>query len=372
MRKAQAVKFWKEVRESTQTEPVVAKYKNKKGYDSARTLLRYVQANSAFKDGLSTDEVTEKTGWGRGYVEKIRVWWVEYFGGDDTGPTNATIANGFGSLCDRHRKDLLLLLDWLRHTIHAPSVDFRAYPADFGLENTLPSGDVSKDRLVSLGFVSPSGGFSMSDPLAAVFGQFQGVPAVEIVVADGNPARVRFQVEEEVIWQSLQQHLSGDSLQDALMRWEDGLLTECWARGDLNAAIKAKAEEVFQAQVTDASPPEARLTTALIWLTRQELTRRALGLGASDLLERLKQDGGRLEDPRTGTYLIAGLAAGTNLKALLLDLIEMLTECREVKAGAAAHERLEVATAKARRAAEEHLVRHTVPGRCNWCPTGLQ
>ena len=157
-----------------------------------------------------------------------------------------------------------------------------------------------------------------------------------------------------------------------MLEWRESLLAECRSRAELNAAVKAEAEEVFRTPVTLASPPgEARLTPALIWLSREELTRRALNLGANDLLERVSQAGGQVDDHRTGTYLMAGLASDAELKQLLKQLIDTLAECSETRAAAEAHEELRAATVRAWRTIEGHLMRHKLPGRCEWCPTGI-
>ena len=191
--------------------------------------------------------------------------------------------------------------------VHTPCLGFQAHPADFGLESLLGPQEVAGERVVPLGYVTPGRGFDQADPFAAIYGQVHGPAGVEVVLVNGNPEKVRFHRQEEVIWQSLQQHLEGTHSWDDLSMWQEALLEECRARGDLNAAIKKEAERTIHAPVERASPPEGRLTQALIWQTREELTRMALGLGASDLLERVTQGGGKLDDPQTGAFLTTGL-----------------------------------------------------------------
>lgn len=75
MKKAQAVKFWKAVQESTEVQEVISAFANKKGYGGARTLERYVQAAAGFRDGASDETVAARTGWSPRYVCRIRDWW---------------------------------------------------------------------------------------------------------------------------------------------------------------------------------------------------------------------------------------------------------------------------------------------------------
>ena len=268
-----------------------------------------------------------------------------------------------------HQQDLLAVLQQLHDAVHTPALQFEAQPVDFGLEDLLPAGDIAPERIVPLGYITPGGGFSGADPRAAVYGQVHGPADVEVVVVGGIPSRVRFQWEEEPVWDAAQQHLEGDLLLESVDNWRDALVAECRARGELNSEVKARAEEIFGAPVTETSPlGEARLTLALVWLVRQELTRRALGLGISDLWDRVKQQGGEMSDPNTNTYLMEGLSGDAELKYLLRKLIGDLEGGSKAGAAADAHRQVEATTLEARRAAKEHLLRHRLPGKCRWCP----
>jgi len=75
MKKPQALKFWKALHESTNSTPIVEQFKNKKGYDSRRTLKRWAQADSLFQCGASSEDVAAKTEWSIISVLKIRAWW---------------------------------------------------------------------------------------------------------------------------------------------------------------------------------------------------------------------------------------------------------------------------------------------------------
>jgi len=80
MKKGQAVKFWKELSNSTSAKEVVSAFANKRGYGGKRTLERYVQADYGFKQRISSEEIARKTGWSVKYINKIREWWEEEFG----------------------------------------------------------------------------------------------------------------------------------------------------------------------------------------------------------------------------------------------------------------------------------------------------
>ncbi|MFC1955038.1 hypothetical protein ACFLWZ_00615 [Chloroflexota bacterium] len=75
MKKAQVLKFWTAIGESTNNKEVVSAFANKHGYSSQRTLIRFAQALDGFKQGLTSDEISKKSGWGLSFVNKIREWW---------------------------------------------------------------------------------------------------------------------------------------------------------------------------------------------------------------------------------------------------------------------------------------------------------
>ena len=79
MKKGQAVKFWKELSNSTSAKEVISAFANKRGYGGKRTLVRYSQAGAGFKEGLPCNVIAGKTGWSVRYVEKIMYWWESEF-----------------------------------------------------------------------------------------------------------------------------------------------------------------------------------------------------------------------------------------------------------------------------------------------------
>ena len=77
MNKSQVLKFWKAIDDSTSMKETISFFKNKKGYGGQRTLERYSQAASGFKEWLPSEEISKKTGWSAHYVDKIRNWWED-------------------------------------------------------------------------------------------------------------------------------------------------------------------------------------------------------------------------------------------------------------------------------------------------------
>jgi hypothetical protein len=80
MAKPQVVKFWKALHDSGSLKDTVSLFENKKGYGAQRTLERYAQADTAFKEGLLDEEVGARTQWKPKRIKKIRIWWESEFG----------------------------------------------------------------------------------------------------------------------------------------------------------------------------------------------------------------------------------------------------------------------------------------------------
>ena len=77
MRKRQVFQFWDELQGSSAA-AAVQKFKDKTGYDSARTLNRYVQADKGFRQDLPIGELAAKLGWSPAYLKRLRTWWEEW------------------------------------------------------------------------------------------------------------------------------------------------------------------------------------------------------------------------------------------------------------------------------------------------------
>jgi hypothetical protein len=77
MRKAQAVEFWKSLRENTSHEEVISAFLKRKSYPRRRTLQRLVNAYECFGRGEKAEIVAKKTGWTPTYIEKLQLWFEE-------------------------------------------------------------------------------------------------------------------------------------------------------------------------------------------------------------------------------------------------------------------------------------------------------
>jgi len=80
MQKRQAIRFWIRVAESTNMSEVIADFEHQPGYGGKRTLQRYIQAHNGFNDGVSVEEISERTGWSSGYIKKLHEWWTSGIG----------------------------------------------------------------------------------------------------------------------------------------------------------------------------------------------------------------------------------------------------------------------------------------------------
>jgi hypothetical protein len=91
MKKAQAIKLWKELSNSTSAKEVISAFANKRGYGGKRTLVRYSQAAAGFKEGLPCNVIADKTEWSVDYIDKIHPWWKEAFP-SELGPVRQELA----------------------------------------------------------------------------------------------------------------------------------------------------------------------------------------------------------------------------------------------------------------------------------------
>ena len=80
VKKAQAVRIWREVRETTELNEVLKKYHNKPGYTGKRTLQRYALADRGFRDCKPLEQLAREIGWSTSYLKKIHAWWQQEFG----------------------------------------------------------------------------------------------------------------------------------------------------------------------------------------------------------------------------------------------------------------------------------------------------
>lgn len=79
MKKLQIIKFWTALHDSNSVKAVIASFANKIGYESERTLERYSQTDSGFREGLTSAEISKSTGWVQKRIDQLRTWWEEEF-----------------------------------------------------------------------------------------------------------------------------------------------------------------------------------------------------------------------------------------------------------------------------------------------------
>ncbi|MFC1947966.1 hypothetical protein ACFLXY_08625 [Chloroflexota bacterium] len=79
MKKAQVVKFWNAVYESTSVKEAIASLENKKGYPKPRTLYRYYQAYREFQKGVKPEDLVIKIGFCLKTLQQLNSWWVKEF-----------------------------------------------------------------------------------------------------------------------------------------------------------------------------------------------------------------------------------------------------------------------------------------------------
>lgn len=91
MKKAQVIKFWKALENSTNSQQVISALANKEGYDSKRTLGRYKRAYDGFKQNLSLDAISKKTGWKTEFIGTIMQWFGDEFHPETPATEESTI-----------------------------------------------------------------------------------------------------------------------------------------------------------------------------------------------------------------------------------------------------------------------------------------
>ena len=88
MKRAQAVRFWRELRETTEQKQALRKYHDKRGYAGEWTLQRYALADRGFRESKPLEQLASEIGWSTDHLSKIRPWWQEAFGTDEPATVN--------------------------------------------------------------------------------------------------------------------------------------------------------------------------------------------------------------------------------------------------------------------------------------------
>ena len=84
MNRAEAIKFWREIRNTTFISEAISKFHRYHKDSSERTLERYVQANTAFEKNENINDQTFKEisltiGWSITFLKKVYGWWASEF-----------------------------------------------------------------------------------------------------------------------------------------------------------------------------------------------------------------------------------------------------------------------------------------------------
>ncbi len=247
-----------------------------------------------------------------------------------------------GEALRKHQEDMLDLMKRTRMEIQVPSL-----ATSFGFENPT----ASPEREVKL-------------PLEAGEGHI-----VTVIIHDGRPVEIRLTEEESRLWRALKQHLGNKNpLWRDIAAWQRALLKEIQARAALNNVIKKKVEIRCTLPVLVQSKEQhPHLTPAIIRLTQNEVSSRALGEPPSDFPARLEVSGGSLNDHRTAHYLTERVAEPQKVKDGLTDVIGYLVNSDEAKGVAQAYRELIECTRRTRDQLEDYLLLHHIPGRCSLC-----
>ena len=198
VKKMQAVKFWRELRDSTELEQVLIKYQNKPGYAGKRTLQRYAQADRGFRDSIPLEQLASQIGLSTSQLSKIHPWWQEAFGP----------VSGVTSIDqDKHRDDLTKPLLDLRaiNTMNVHDFDLATFWSRPG-EQSWPLDQCRVWR-------KPDGGLE-----------------------------VRLKIEEETEWIYLRQHLVDDHLWSAVESCKTAIADDVIARMALLEAVIRRIE----------------------------------------------------------------------------------------------------------------------------------
>lgn len=84
MNRAEAINFWREIRNTTFISEAISKFHRYHKDSSKRTLERYVQANTAFEKNENINdqafkEISLTIGWSITFLKKVYGWWASEF-----------------------------------------------------------------------------------------------------------------------------------------------------------------------------------------------------------------------------------------------------------------------------------------------------
>lgn len=184
--------------------------------------------------------------------------------------------------------------------------------------------------------------------------------------------RLVLDVQDELEWELLQEHLRRDAMWKAVAQWQNAV--ERYLKGIL--ALKWKTAALLQektgyrvAEKIDSPPQDGRIWPALVELLYQGSLNRIRGvLGGISLEKRaVATAAGYIEDGRAGGRLAYAPGLEQECKKRILDAFKELQVSPEAEKVRAADQEVKNLTAKARRAVEEIRLLRLVPGQCRVC-----
>lgn len=208
MKKAQAIRFWTALRETTEVEEVLSRFVNREGYGSRRTLERYAHAAKGFGEGSPIEELSRGTNWSIVYLRKIQTWWDKWQGAGRQRPQRGSIDVVVDAQTIQKHREMLMapLLDL--HEIGL--LAFNNYDLAVWYSRTDPCWPVTKGQVCR----QPDGSLT-----------------------------VRLDAAEKPEWACLQQHLSDHTIWAAINAWKEAAAADLATRLALLKEIIARIEK---------------------------------------------------------------------------------------------------------------------------------
>ncbi len=262
-----------------------------------------------------------------------------------------------------HQRDMLGLVERTQQTIQVPPLELLPWEdVDFGLGSVQTAPGPTQGLIVDL-FPLSAAGSEQVPP---------GVPSHGVRATcdpSGRANEVEFAEEKTRLWRTLREHIGKDPLWNHLGEWKRALLKELQARASFNRMIQGQLEKDLGLPVLMHCEPRPHATRGLVYFTRVQVTRWALGESSGDVAGQLRRRDGRLiySGLQRELTLTEGLENTELAVSKLTKTIEALTRYDEAQTAAKAHQHLKSRTEIAREHLEGFLLLHHIPGRCSLC-----
>jgi len=228
MKKAQAIKFWKRLDESTSEKVVISAFAHDTGYPSGHTLRRYVQVHTSFKQGQASAEIAKKTGWSIDFVEKIKKWWESVFTDQSPGDkAQPVVPSGFdtSTLLPERLKVFTQALERHRREVVQATI-----PRIKGITVYTAEPIEEHFKLMKSWYNRPW------DNLWPI------IREGEITGSASDKLLVHLFVEEKVEWHYLLQHFKDTPFQASLTSWKKATLQDIKSRLNLFNKVATKVQ----------------------------------------------------------------------------------------------------------------------------------